>query len=125
MKTDSQFKFEKQALDTALASGSAQVNFPTAGKAVQFRQRCYAFRKWKREILGDQSPYEILTIKALSAGSTTLDIVAKQFEGEIIAGQGEPLAEPPPSMDVVEELELSDEDSDILAEAMRNIHVRP
>lgn len=86
MKTDAQFKFEKQALDVALATGSAQVTFPTSGKAVQFRQRCYAFRKWKRETLGDASPYEALTIKA--AEGSTIHITGKTFEGEIVAGPG-------------------------------------
>lgn len=106
MKTDSQFKFEKQALDVALASGSAQVTFPTPGKAVQFRQRCYAFRKWKRETMGDQSPYEALTIKAPQGSS--IEIVGRKFEGQIVAGPG--LVEPV--------LEVEDEDgllADILA----------
>ena len=80
MKTDSQFHFEKEALDTALSSGSASVTFPSPGKAVLFRQRCYAFRKWKRESMGGDSPYELLTIKSLNKGACTVEIVGRTAE---------------------------------------------
>jgi len=94
VKTDSQFRFEKEALDVALATGSASVDFPTRGKAVAFRQRCYAFRKWKRDTLGDLSPYEALTIKALAPGATKVEITGKTFEGKITPGTEGPVALP-------------------------------
>jgi len=117
MKSDSQYRFEKEALDIALSTGSASVSFTTPGKAVQFRQRCYTFRKWKRETVGDSSPYEMLTIKMLEKGSTTVEIVQRTFEGQITPGAGKPLVE-------VEERgdpELSPEDLEILGPTLKKV----
>lgn len=116
MKSDLQFKYEKEALDVALATGSARVSFPTPGKAVAFRQRCYAFRKWKRDTMGDQSPYELLTIPAIAKGALEVVITGRKFEGTIVPGQGEPITAPAvepeaPSLD----LDINDDDLDLVA----------
>lgn len=116
MKSDSQFRFEKEALDVALAHGSASVNFLTPGKAVQFRQRCYTFRKWKRETIGDSSPYEMLTIKMLAPGATTVEIVQRTFEGTIVPGNGAPVVAPGRGNP-----ELSAEDREILGPTLKKI----
>ena len=116
MKTDLHFQYEKQAMDVALASGSARVAFPTPGKAVAFRQRCYAFRKWKRDTLGDQSPYELLTIPALTKGSLEVVITGRKFEGTIVPGQGEPLTAPAPEPEAPSlDLDINDDDLDLVA----------
>lgn len=118
MKTDLQFRFEKEALDVALATGSARVTFSTPGKAVQFRQRCYSFRKWKRETLGDESPYELLTIKSLAKGATVIEIVGRQFEGTIIPGAGSPITSP---VREEPEMEFSEDELSELDEVIKKV----
>lgn len=92
MKTDKQFFREKQALDVALAQGGADVEFPTHGRAVSFRQRCYTFRKWKRETLGDSSLYEDLIIKPVEADSSIVKIRGREMDGIIRPLGGPPIA---------------------------------
>lgn len=90
-RTESQYALERQVLDGALRSRGADVEFPTHGKAVAFRQRCYAFRKWKRESLGEASPYEILTIKDLGKDGRVVQIRPRELEATVTFLDGPPL----------------------------------
>lgn len=114
MKTDKQFFREKQALDVALAQGGADVEFPTHGRAVSFRQRCYTFRKWKRETMGEASPYEDLIIKPVDADSSVVKIRGREMDGIIRPLGGPPIASQEPEKTVP----FEDEDDPLLDEVL-------
>lgn len=94
-KTESQFTLERQVLDGALARGGADVEFPTHGKAVAFRQRCYTYRKWKREMLGEASPYEKLVIKDLGKEGKIVQVRGRELDAKVTFLNGPPLAPDP------------------------------
>lgn len=67
MKTIHSYRNEQRAIDEAFARGGAQVTFPSKGKAIHFRQRCYTFRKLflaqaaRESVLGmPETPYDNL-----------------------------------------------------------------
>lgn len=70
----------KAVLDSALATNASHgeicgtVAFETSGKAVNWRQRAYRFRKLWREHRDINSPYERLTLPKLEPGETSVTI---------------------------------------------------
>lgn len=70
----------KAVLDSALATNASHgevcgtVAFATSGKAVNWRQRAYRFRKLWREHRDINSPYERLTLPKLEPGETSVTI---------------------------------------------------
>lgn len=102
MKTISQisaqFASVKAILDSALQHGGGRYEAPTYGAAVHFRQRAYAFRKAYREACyPEASPYEILTLRRIEKGETTVIIEPQTLSGTFIPAEGDPII--PPSED--------------------------
>lgn len=91
---DNQFADVKATLDQALASGGGRLQFPTRGKATQFRHRCYDFRKKYRLAEPTLSLYDRVSIaQADDEGWLTFTIVAAP-PGFIPVKNGTPVTAP-------------------------------
>jgi hypothetical protein len=84
----------KPILDQCLAHGGGTYEATSPGSAVQFRHRCYTFRKqWREALLGEASPYDRLTIKKLAKGATRVEIVPLRASGTFTPAQGEAIVD--------------------------------
>jgi hypothetical protein len=84
----------KPILDQCLAHGGGVYEAPTPGAAVQFRHRCYAFRKqWREAMAGEASAYDRLTIKKLAKGQKRVEIVPLRASGTFTPAQGEAIVD--------------------------------
>lgn len=61
-------------LDAAIAAHGGEVELPTHGEAVHWRQRAYAFRKMYAEHISAASPYDKLTLPRLTPASNIVVI---------------------------------------------------
>lgn len=84
----------KVVLDAALAHGGGTYSAPTPGAAVQFRHKCYTFRKAYREASHLASPYDRLIIRKLPKGATEVVIEPNTLPGTFTPAEGPPV-EPP------------------------------
>lgn len=89
-----QYNDIKVVLDSALAHGGGVYEAPTGGAAVQFRHKCYAFRKAFREAGVSASPYDRLIIRKLPKGATKVVIEPNTLPGTFTPAQGAPISEP-------------------------------
>ncbi len=64
-----QFDDVRLILDAALASNGGEVELPTHGEAVHWRQRAYRFRKMFAETISAISPYDKLSFPRIEEGS--------------------------------------------------------
>lgn len=91
---DNQFADVKETLDAALASGGGRLQFPTRGKATQFRHRCYDFRKKYRLAEPTLSIYDRISIaQADDEGWLVFTTIAAP-SGFIPVKNGTPVTEP-------------------------------
>lgn len=87
-----QYRDIKPILDQCLLSSGGTYNAPTPGNAVQFRHRCYAFRKAYREAVAPAaSPYDLLTIRKLPKGATQVVIAPVAAPGTFTPAGGAPI----------------------------------
>lgn len=95
-----QFADVKEILDKCLHHGGGSYVAPSPGSAVQFRHRCYTFRKAYREAVAPAaSPYDRLTIRKLAPGSTRVEIAEARAPGVFIPADGDPVQVEPPVED--------------------------
>lgn len=86
-----QYSDVKPVLDAALAHGGGTYEAPSPGAAVQFRHRCYAFRKAFREASESASPYDRLVIRKLAKGQTNVVIEPNTLPGTFVPAGGAPI----------------------------------
>lgn len=86
-----QYSDVKPILDAALAQGGGTYEAPTPGAAVQFRHRCYAFRKAFREASESASPYDRLVLRKLRKGETRVRIEPNILPGTFVPAGGTPI----------------------------------
>jgi hypothetical protein len=85
----------REILDAALAAGGGEVELPTHGEAIHWRQRAYKFRKMYAELVEINSPYDQLSFRDPGAGAV-IQIVAAGKAVKFRPAQGEtPLASAP------------------------------
>lgn len=79
-------------LDDALRLGGVEVSFSTPGQAINFRQRCYAFRKaFAKE--NKLSEYDKLILPSLDKGQTTVRVIFRVSKALNVKPLGVPSAE--------------------------------
>lgn len=84
----------KPILDQCLQHGGGQYTASTPGAAVQFRHRCYMFRKAYREAVApNASAYDRLVIRKLAEGETTVRIEPLTASGIFTPASGTPITE--------------------------------
>lgn len=64
-----QYDDVRTILDVALSTNGGEVELPTHGEAVHWRQRAYRFRKLFAETISANSPYDKLSFPRIEEGS--------------------------------------------------------
>lgn len=106
MKTPAQISIQyaavKAVLDTALQHSGGVYEAGTYGRAINFRQKAYAFRKAYREAIHPAvSPYEALILREVKKGETSVRIEPDTLPGTFTPASGPALTTPsePASVD--------------------------
>ena len=106
----------KEILDVALQTSGGEVQLPSYGAAIKWRQRAYQFRKLYAECVQSPSPYDRLTIKALAKGDTTVTLrMIEQratFKPKATFRGASPIVEDDPLLEAARK--LAEEKGDIL-----------
>lgn len=99
-QVSTQFADIKAVLDQCLAHGGGTYSAPDPGKAVNFRHRCYQFRKQYREAIAPgASPYDMLIIRQILRGETDVKIEPQTLSGTFTPAEGAPLTSLPDDED--------------------------
>jgi len=94
-QVSTQFADIKLVLDQCLAHSGGTYTAPDRGAAVNFRHRCYQFRKQYREAIAPSaSPYDMLIIRQVAHGETIVKIEPQTLSGTFTPAGGSPMATP-------------------------------
>jgi hypothetical protein len=94
-QVSAQYHDVKPVLDQCLAHGGGTYEAPSAGSAVQFRHRCYSFRKAYRDAIAPgASPYDKLILRKLAKGETRVVIEPNTLPGTFTPASGARVDEP-------------------------------
>jgi hypothetical protein len=115
----------RKALDTAIANDGCILTFPSRGAALNFRQRCYSFRRLITELHGEGTAYDSMKIATPTTGELTIGYATlpeiKSLSGEVLNPDDAPSPKmpekpaPEPSATTQLDLPLTDpEDQDLL-----------